>query len=171
MTSITSPTSQVTDLSPEVFVQLPNPPFLIDVRSGVEYALFHAPTAMNLSLQRILIGMIPGLRRWAWPCWFQDLPKDQPIALICLTAHRSPIAAAQLAKVGFQQVFNITGGMMQWRQLGLKTITGDQSAIDTPNRHLTGKDSNSYLMMGLMKDPIARRSELGINEERTFRLR
>lgn len=133
MTSLSSFASQVTNLSPDAFKQLTDPPLLIDVRSGIEYALFHAPTAVNLSLQQLLIGMVPGLRRWTWPQWFQDLPKDQPVALICLTAHRSPIAAAQLAKIGFMQVFNVTGGTMQWRQLGFETVTGHQPVIDIPH--------------------------------------
>lgn len=132
MTTSTS-TPAVTDLSPKVLVQLPHPPLLIDVRSGAEYAMFHAPSAMNFSLQRILLGRIPGLRRWAWPSWFRGLPKDQPIALICLTAHRSPIAAAQLSKAGFTQIFNVTGGMMRWRQLGLETLSGNQLSSD-PSR-------------------------------------
>ncbi|NJM65697.1 MAG: rhodanese-like domain-containing protein [Acaryochloris sp. RU_4_1] len=130
MTTSTS-TPAVTDLSPKVLVQLPYPPLLIDVRSGAEYAMFHAPNAVNFSLQRILLGMIPMMRRWAWPAWFRDLSKDQPIALICLTAHRSPIAATQLSKTGFTQIFNITGGMMQWRQLGLETVSGSQPTLDT----------------------------------------
>ena len=116
------------DLSPEEFAQLPNPPQLIDVRSSFEYVMFHAPDAINLSLPRILLGRLPGLRNWVLPQWFQNLPKDEPIAVICLTAHRSPIAARQLAKAGFTKIFNITGGMMEWRRLGLTTCTGKQSA-------------------------------------------
>lgn len=40
------------------------------------------------------------LRSWMLPEWFQQLSPDQAIAVICLTAHRSPIAAAQLVKAG-----------------------------------------------------------------------
>lgn len=123
MTSVSSFSSSVKDCSPQEFVEYSNPPLLIDVRSGFEYAMGHAPSAMNLSLPRILIGMIPMFRRWVLPQWFQDLPKDKPIAVICLTAHRSPFAAKQLAKAGFTKVFNITGGMMEWRQLGLEIQT------------------------------------------------
>ncbi|KAI9129324.1 rhodanese-like domain-containing protein [Acaryochloris sp. CCMEE 5410] len=125
-------TPTYTNLSPQKWGQLPHPPLLIDVRSGAEYAMFHAPHAVNFSLHRLLLGKIPGLRRWAWPAWFRDLTHDQPIALICLTAHRSPIAASQLSKAGFTQIFNITGGMMQWRQLGLETVSGSQPIPDTP---------------------------------------
>lgn len=114
----------VTDISPQVFVQQANPPLLIDVRSQFEYVRGHAPTALNLSLPRILLGRVPMLERWVLPGWFCKLEKEQPIAVICLTAHRSPIAATQLAKAGFKQVFNITGGMREWQQLGLEIHTG-----------------------------------------------
>ncbi len=121
MTSIADSRPRVIALSPEEFTQLSNPPQLIDVRSSFEYAMFHAPDAVNLSLPRILMGGNSWLRRWVWPQWFQDLPKDEPVALICLTAHRSPIAAEQLIKAGFSKVYNITGGMMEWGKLGLPT--------------------------------------------------
>ena len=125
MASISSfQTGFIIDLSPAEFAQLSNPPRLLDVRSSFEYVMFHAPGAINLSFPRILLGMFPGLRNWVLPQWFQDLPKDEPIAVICLTAHRSPMAAKQLAKAGFTRVFNITGGMMEWRRLGLTTCTG-----------------------------------------------
>ena len=121
MTSIADSQPQVIDLSPKEFNQLPNPPRLIDVRFQGEYNQFHAPNAINLSLPRILMNNPPWLSRYVLPQWFQELPKDEPIALICLTAHRSPIAAEQLVKAGFTEVYNITGGMMEWRQLGLTT--------------------------------------------------
>ncbi len=124
MTSIADSQPQVIDLSPEEFYQLSNPPRLIDVRSSVEYRMFHTPNAINLSLPRILMGSNSWLRRYVVPQWFRELPKDEPVALICLTAHRSPIAAKQLIKDGFTKVYNITGGMMEWRQLGLPTCKG-----------------------------------------------
>jgi rhodanese-related sulfurtransferase len=101
-------------LSPEEYLKLSNPPLLIDVRSHVEFSLSHAPNAINLSLPRILLGRISWLRPWVWPQWFQNLPKNDPVAVVCLTSHRSPIAAQQLLNLGFQQVYNITGGMMKW---------------------------------------------------------
>ncbi|MBF2076557.1 MAG: rhodanese-like domain-containing protein [Synechococcales cyanobacterium C42_A2020_086] len=111
--------STVIDLSPTEFSQLPNPPLLIDVRSSLEYFTGHAPNARNLSLPRILMGL--SLTQWFLPRWFRELSKEQPIAVICLTAHRSSIAAKKLADAGFTTVYNITGGMMEWRRSGLKT--------------------------------------------------
>ena len=105
---------EIVSLSPEAYLKLSAPPVLIDVRSNVEFAISHAPHAVNLSLPRILLGRFPWLRRWLWPQWFQDLSKDRPVAVVCLTSHRSPIAARQLMKFGFRQVYNISGGMRKW---------------------------------------------------------
>ncbi|CBN55608.1 MULTISPECIES: rhodanese-like domain-containing protein [Kamptonema] len=124
MASISLMKPSLVNLSPLEFTQLSNRPLLIDVRSQLEYATGHAPGAINLSLPRILIGRISWLRKWILPQWFRDLPQDQPIAVICLTSHRSPIAADFLIKSGFEAVFNITGGMVEWRQLKLEIAMG-----------------------------------------------
>ncbi len=124
MTVQSSAASSVTEISPQQFLRLQQRPTLIDVRTGLEYLSGHAPEARNLSLDRLLIGTIPALRRWFWPNWLKDIPIDQPIAVICLTSHRSPIAAGALAKAGFTQVLNISGGMMCWQKLGLKVQKG-----------------------------------------------
>jgi rhodanese-related sulfurtransferase len=116
--------NRVIDLSPQEFLDCSKPHFLIDVRSRFEYKIFHAPDAVNLSLPRILMANLPGLNRLILPQWFRLLPKDQPIAVICLTAHRSPIAAKKLVKLGFTQVYNITGGMMAWRSAELPIENG-----------------------------------------------
>lgn len=111
----------ITNRSPQEFFVLSQPPLLIDVRSKFEYKIFHAPRAVNLSLPRLLLGQIPVLGKYLLPKWFRELPQDTPIAVICLTSHRSSIAAETLAKAGFTQVWNISGGMMEWRKLGLTT--------------------------------------------------
>jgi rhodanese-related sulfurtransferase len=65
------------------------------------------------------MGRLPILRHWAWPEWFRQLPKTEAIAVVCLTSHRSPIAAQQLSKEGFTTIFNVTGGLMAWQKAGL----------------------------------------------------
>jgi len=124
MASTSSVQPFVINISPSEFVSLPAPLLLIDVRSKFEYGMFHAPRAINLSLPRLIMSMIPGLRRWLYPQWFRNLSKSEPVAVICLTSHRSPLAAEYLVKTGFTKVFNITGGMMEWRRLGLETCRG-----------------------------------------------
>jgi rhodanese-related sulfurtransferase len=70
-------------------------------------------------MQRILLGQIPGVRNWVLPRWFRELPHDEPLAIMCLTAHRSPIVAQALVKAGFSNVSNISGGLMAWEKAGL----------------------------------------------------
>ena len=124
MVSASPPKPTIVDMSPEDFVQSAEVSSLIDVRSRFEYNLFHAPDTINLSLPRILMAQMPLLRNLVIPQWFWELPRDEPIAVICLTAHRSPMAAQALVKLGFSQVFNITGGMMAWQKAGLPTQKG-----------------------------------------------
>jgi rhodanese-related sulfurtransferase len=114
--------NQFTNISPKKFAQLNPKPLLIDVRSRLEYKSGHAPQAENLSLPRLMLGQLPILSKIMLPKWFRELPKTEPIAVICLTAHRSPIAANQLTKAGFHKVINITGGMMEWRSKNLDII-------------------------------------------------
>jgi rhodanese-related sulfurtransferase len=106
------------EISPKKLAKMPNKPLVLDVRSGMEYKNGHVPGAVNVSLPRLMFGMMP-LFRWMLPKWFRELPKDKPIAVMCLTSHRSPIAAQQLIKAGFEKVWNVSGGMMKWQQLGL----------------------------------------------------
>ncbi len=126
MTVKTLSLTEVTSMTPQQYLRLTQGqrPLLIDVRTPLEYRSGHAPGARNLSLDRILLGMIPFLRRWLWPTWLQELPKDQPLAVICLTSHRSPLAATELVKAGFTQVFNISGGMQAWQHSGLPIHKG-----------------------------------------------
>ncbi len=111
--------NKVTNITPQKFAQLNNQPLLIDVRSRLEYNSGHAPDAQNLSLQRLMLSQLPFLSKVMLPQWFRELPKDQPVAVVCLTAHRSPIAANRLTQLGFQKVMNLTGGMMAWRSQNL----------------------------------------------------
>ncbi|EDX83561.1 hypothetical protein S7335_741 [Synechococcus sp. PCC 7335] len=70
-------------------------------------------------MQRILLSQIPWLQNWVLPRWFRALPKDEPLAVVCLTSHRSPIVAKALVKLGFSNIFNISGGMMSWKKAAL----------------------------------------------------
>lgn len=122
MTTATDSQSQIINISPSEYTQLPQTPLLLDVRSSLEYKMFRAPQAINLSLPRILMGGKGWLAKLVLPSWFHQLSLDETLGVICLTAHRSPIAARQLRQYGFTKVYNVTGGMMEWRQLGLPTV-------------------------------------------------
>ncbi|MDB9312579.1 rhodanese-like domain-containing protein [Spirulina sp. CS-785/01] len=117
-------TTNYQNISPQTYTTMENPPLLVDVRSQLEYLSGHAPNAVNISLFRLMLARIPGLKRWVLPKWFRERAKTLPIAVVCLTAHRSPIAAQLLTQQGYSQVYNLTEGMMGWKKSGLETCTG-----------------------------------------------
>lgn len=85
---------------------------LIDVRTPFEFGRFHIEGAWNY----------PGL----WLGRGDDTgiaSKPNPV-LICMSGHRSPLAAWRLKKGGCATVYNLTGGMLAWKLCGGATVTG-----------------------------------------------
>lgn len=49
--------------------------------------------------------------------WYEDLPRDQEVVLLCRTGNRSgKIAAALINQAGFDNVYNLTGGIVRWAE-------------------------------------------------------
>jgi glyoxylase-like metal-dependent hydrolase (beta-lactamase superfamily II)/rhodanese-related sulfurtransferase len=106
--------SQVRELSvAELACRLaePNPPVLIDVREDQEVRsgeMGHIPGSRLIALREL-------------PARRQELEglKDRVIVTICRAGVRSAIAAAILRSFGFEQVFNLAGGMVEWDTSGV----------------------------------------------------
>ena len=83
--------------------------YLLDVRSDEEYRHDgHIAGAHLLPLPMLAMRQ-------------NELPQDTPIICICRSGNRSGLAADQLARQGFSQILNLTGGMMAWERAGLPT--------------------------------------------------
>jgi rhodanese-related sulfurtransferase len=80
----------------------------IDVRMAEEYATGHAPGAV--------LRPLPELTKWA-----PTLDKKAPVVVICRSGSRSMKAATQLQQLGFSEIINVQGGMLDWEQQGLPT--------------------------------------------------
>jgi len=78
---------------------------IVDVRQPLETQSGSVPGA-------VLIPLTEFGRRMA------ELPRDRPILTICRSSHRSPIAARQLKRAGYN-VTDVAGGTMAWRKAGL----------------------------------------------------
>jgi rhodanese-related sulfurtransferase len=89
--------------SPEEFT-------LVDVRTALEYELFHIPGSKN---QPNLL-LHPELFR------AQD-PRKQ-LVIICMTGHRSSVVAYGLKRRGFTKVHTLTLGMLGWLLSGGETM-------------------------------------------------
>lgn len=84
---------------------------LIDVRTRGEYANGHLADAGELNYytfdfkQKLLL-----------------LPRDQPVYLYCNTGFRSQRAAEILAENGYEKVFNLQHGIMEWELLDMPVV-------------------------------------------------
>ncbi len=78
---------------------------LVDVRSPLEFADTHIKGAVNIPA--------PELRTR-----YKELRQDHPVYLICSTGNRSSLAASILKQHGFEEVYNVAGGMTGYSAAG-----------------------------------------------------
>jgi rhodanese-related sulfurtransferase len=92
----------------------PNLPVL-DVRTPVEYAEVHVPQARNVPLDTLAPREL-----------FEagNLPKGQPIYILCRTGARAGKAAEKFAKDGFGDAVVVEGGTVAWSDAGLPLERG-----------------------------------------------
>jgi rhodanese-related sulfurtransferase len=88
------------------------PALLIDVREMNEYLELRAESSTLIALSEF------GTR-------FEELPKDQPLLMICRSGARSGRATAFLLQQGYTDVNNVEGGMLAWKQADLPTRAGE----------------------------------------------
>ncbi len=82
---------------------------VLDVRFPEEYA-----ADGHIAGSRLL--PLPNLRQR-----ISELPTDRPIVCVCRSGNRSMVACEQLAGLGFTNLYNLSAGMVGWRQAGLPT--------------------------------------------------
>jgi rhodanese-related sulfurtransferase len=82
---------------------------LIDVRTATEYKLFHINGAKNHP--ELLLH----------PELFRRQDPSKKLVVICMTGHRSPLAAYRLKRRGSRKVYNLTWGMLGWLLSGGET--------------------------------------------------
>jgi rhodanese-related sulfurtransferase len=75
------------------------PPFVLDVRNPGEFGRGHLAGARNIPLDDV---------RFEW----EGLPRDRRIAVVCESGFRSHLAVRILKAKGFEDVVNVTGGMV-----------------------------------------------------------
>lgn len=78
--------------------------FLLDVRRPDEWDMYHVANTVQIPLDQLSSRL-------------NELPKDQPIMIICHSGNRSGQAQAILAQAGFNAT-SVAGGMIAWNQAG-----------------------------------------------------
>ena len=81
---------------------------VLDVREDSEWAVGHIPDARHIPLGKLTTRM-GELEKF----------KTRPIVVNCRSGHRSNRACALLKKAGFENVHNLSGGIIAWEQASL----------------------------------------------------
>lgn len=101
--------SGVKSISVADYMQLRNRPHtLLDVRQPGEWQAMHAANAVHIPLGEVRERM-------------REIPSEKPVVVICASGARSSMAATALARAGFSEVYNFSGGMGAWSGSGLPT--------------------------------------------------
>jgi rhodanese-related sulfurtransferase len=75
---------------------------VLDVRTPDEFAAGHIPGAKLVPLQ-VIESML------------SELDKDQKYLVVCRSGNRSTQASGILVENGFKNIYNMTGGMNEWK--------------------------------------------------------
>jgi sulfur dioxygenase len=104
---------QLTPAEVSARIAAPGAPLLVDVREPAEFSgeLGHVPGARLIPLSELPERA---------PDELADF-KDKDIVVICRAGVRSATGAAILAGLGFERVFNLKGGMLDWDEARLPT--------------------------------------------------
>jgi thioredoxin 1 len=76
---------------------------LLDVRAPAEYSSGHLPKAINANVMSSDLATKTA-----------NLDKSKPVFVYCKSGARSAMACKTLAKQGFTEVYNLSGGIMGW---------------------------------------------------------
>lgn len=104
----------VRPLSPQEATLLMNreDALVIDVRDIIEWSGGHVSSARHLMLAQLEAKLSE-----------LDKFKTRPLIICCQSGARSALACRTLKKHGFEQVYNLSGGIAAWREAGLPLTT------------------------------------------------
>ena len=103
-------------------------PLVLDARSQEEYAVSHLKSAELIEVNNSDIAVLP------------KVPLNTSIVVYCSIGYRSAKLVQQLQQAGYQNVFNLSGGIFEWTNQG-KPIFKDKHPVEIvhPYNFLWGK--------------------------------
>jgi len=87
---------------------------LVDVRTNDEYSSGYIENSLNIDyLSNDFSKNV------------EKLNKNIPIVLYCRSGKRSSLSANKLSKLGFKEIYNLQGGILEWIELGNSVVFND----------------------------------------------
>ena len=108
---------------------------LLDAREEGEYAVSHLDGAQWVGYDTFKKATV------------KDLPRDQPVVVYCSVGYRSERIAEQLQAMGFTQVYNLYGGIFEWKNQGLEVVAPSGAATDSV--HVYNELWGQWLLNGI----------------------
>lgn len=101
-------------LSPQQAINLVNNQqgVFVDLRDGAEYKKGHIVDALHIPASKVADRMAE-LEKF----------RDKPIVLVCKMGQQSGAAGKQLKAGNFDKVYKMSGGMLEWTNLQLPTVS------------------------------------------------
>ena len=84
----------------------------LDLRDAADYKKGHIVEAMNIPATK-LVARMAELEKY----------KEKPVVLVCKMGQQSGAAGKQLKAAGYDKVYKMTGGMMEWSNLQLPLVS------------------------------------------------
>jgi len=101
------------DVTPEKFSELAKEPdaVILDVRSAFEFGGDKISGAQNMSYTS------SGFKAYlsGFKAYLEKLDKKKPYLVYCASGSRSVGAVKQMKSMGFEQVYNLKGGIEHWK--------------------------------------------------------
>jgi len=98
-------------ITPDQLVSMKNDIVLIDVRTPEEYAAGHLENAVNINLYDD-----------DFKSQLEAIDKSKAVAVYCKVGGRSAKAADIIKEIGFTEVYDLEGGILNWEEKGMKTV-------------------------------------------------
>jgi rhodanese-related sulfurtransferase len=107
---------------------------VLDTRSLAEWEVSHISGASHIAYDGFDVKSL------------QELSRQQPLAVYCTIGYRSEKIGKQLKDAGFEQVYNLYGGLIEWKNRGLKVV--DAAGKPTEEVHTFNSYWGIYLSNG-----------------------
>jgi len=109
--------------------------YLLDIRSVEEYQVSHIKQAKFIDYDRFSKKDVT------------QLDKDKPVVLYCSVGYRSEKIGEKMKKLGFEKVYNLYGGIFQWKNLDQSVVNANGSETDSV--HTYDKNWGKWLKKGV----------------------
>ncbi|MEM8967239.1 MAG: rhodanese-like domain-containing protein [Bacteroidota bacterium] len=115
--------------------QQPTNVVLLDTRAPEEYNVSHLPKAQLVDYDLFDIDQL------------DNLSKEDTVIVYCSVGYRSERVGEAMKKAGFQHVYNLYGGIFQWKNEGKEVINSQNQPTDSV--HTYNRSWSKWLKNGV----------------------